>query len=60
MALTITELAGAVLDDDPKAALEFANEIFDADSGQILKYRKLLSHPKQRDVWMHSSANEFG
>ena len=28
VALTITELAEAVLDDDPKAALEFANEIF--------------------------------
>ncbi len=38
VALTVTELAGAVLDDDPKAALEFANEIFDADSGQMLKY----------------------
>ena len=38
VALTITELAGAVLDDDPKAALEFANEIFNADSGQMLKY----------------------
>jgi hypothetical protein len=31
-------LAEAVLDDDPKAAFEFANEVFDADSGQMLKY----------------------
>jgi hypothetical protein len=38
VALTITELAEAVLDDDPKAAFEFANEVFDADSGQMLKY----------------------
>jgi hypothetical protein len=38
VALTITELAQAVLDDDPKAAVEFANEVFDADSGQMLKY----------------------
>ena len=60
VALTITELAEAVLDDDPKAALEFANEIFDADSGQMLKYRKLITHPKHCDVWLHSSANEFG
>ncbi len=45
VALTITELAGVVLDDDPKVALEFANEIFNADSGQMLKYQKLLSHP---------------
>jgi hypothetical protein len=50
VALTITELAGAVLDDDPNVALEFANEIFDADSGQMLKYQKLLSHPKHHDV----------
>ncbi len=38
VAFTITELEEAMLDDDPKAALEFANEIFDADSGQMLKY----------------------
>jgi hypothetical protein len=50
VALIITELAQAVLDDDPKAALEFANEIFDADYGQMLKYRKLISHPKHCDV----------
>ena len=58
--LTITELAEAVLDDDSKAALEFAIEIFDADSGQMLKYQQLISHPKHCDIGMHSSANEFG
>ena len=26
----------------------------------MLKYRQLLTHPKHREVWMHSSANEFG
>ncbi len=36
--LTMTELAQAVIDDDSKAALEFANEMFDEDSGQLLKY----------------------
>ena len=54
------EFAQAVLNDNPKTAVEFANEIFDDDSGKILKYRQLLTHPKHREVWMHSSVNEFG
>jgi hypothetical protein len=60
-ALTITELAGAMLHDTTsESALQYANEIFDEDSGQMLKYRKLITHPKHCDVWLHSSANEFG
>ncbi len=39
---------------------EMAQAIFDEDSGQVLKYRKLLTHPKYKEVWSHSSANEFG
>lgn len=26
----------------------------------MFKYQKLISHPKHCDVWLHSSANEFG
>ncbi len=26
----------------------------------MLKYRKLITHPKYREAWTHSSANEFG
>ncbi len=37
-----------------------ANAIFDEESGQVLKYRKLLSNPKYKEVWSHSSANKFG
>ena len=43
-----------------RTAGEFANEIFDEDSGKMLKYRKLITHPKHKEVWFHSSANEFG
>ena len=39
---------------------ETAQAIFDEDSGKTLKYRALLMHPKYRDAWTHSSANEFG
>jgi len=54
------EFAQAVLNDNPKSAVEFANEIFDADSGKMLKYRQLITHPEHKEVWYHSSANEFG
>ncbi len=53
----MTELAHAVIDDDPTAAAEFANEVFDEESGKLFKYRKLIPHPKHCKVWMHSSAN---
>jgi hypothetical protein len=39
---------------------ETANAIFNEESGQVLKYRMLLSNPKYKEVWSHSSANEFG
>ncbi len=42
----MTELVHAVIDDDPTAAAEFANEVFDKESGKLLKYQKLITHPK--------------
>jgi len=57
---SMEELAQAVLDDNPKYAVEYANEIFDEDSGKLLKYRQLITHPKYKEVWFHSSANKFG
>jgi hypothetical protein len=39
---------------------ETAHAIFDKESGKMLKYRKLITHPKCREAWMHSYANEFG
>jgi hypothetical protein len=49
----------AIVNNRPRAAAEFANEIFDDESGKLLKYRSLITHPKYRETWMHSSANEF-
>jgi len=43
-----------------QAMTEMACEIFDEESGTQLKYRQLINHPKYREIWMHSSANEFG
>ncbi len=37
-----------------------AQAIFDEESGQMLKYPKLITHPKYQEAWTHSSANEFG
>ncbi len=53
----MTELAQAIIDDNPTE--KFANEVFDAESEKLLKYQKLITHPKYRKVWMHSSANKF-
>jgi hypothetical protein len=37
-----------------------AQAIFDKELGKMLKYRKLITHPKYCKAWTHSSANEFG
>jgi hypothetical protein len=39
---------------------ETAQAIFDKESGKLLKYRALLTHPKYCEAWTHSSANKFG
>ena len=39
---------------------DYANNVFDADSGKLLKYRQLLTNPRYQLVWNTSSANEFG
>ena len=37
-----------------------AMAVLDEDTGSLLNYRQLLRHPKYRDQWKVSSANEFG
>jgi hypothetical protein len=39
---------------------EMAQAIFDKESGKLLKYRALLTHPKYCKAWTHLSANYFG
>ncbi len=33
---------------------DFASSILDKDTGELLKYRHLMKHPKYKDVWMKS------
>lgn len=37
-----------------------ANAVYDSESGKMLNYRQLLTHPNYKDVWTTSSADEFG
>ena len=34
--------------------------VLDQDTGQVLEYRNLLKHPKYKEDWSTSVANEFG
>ena len=54
------ELAQAVLDDNASTTTKQAFEIFDKDTGKLLKYQQLITHPKYSKLWTHSLANEFG
>ena len=39
--------------------MEVAAPVLDHDTGQLLEYRALLRHPKFKDAWSLSAANEF-
>ncbi len=64
--LDMNKLAQAIMDENPKGYIpkrlqqEYASEVFDEENGKLLKYRKLINHPKYHEVWSHLSANEFG
>ena len=34
--------------------------VFDEESGRMLNYRQLLTHPAHKEIWTTSSADEFG
>jgi hypothetical protein len=34
--------------------------VLNPETGQLLKYRQLLRHPKFKEAWNISAANEFG
>jgi hypothetical protein len=38
----------------------FANSVIDPDTGKSMEYRELITNPKTKLKWTHSSANEFG
>ena len=40
--------------------IERAFPVLDPETGQLLEYRQLLRHPKYKDAWNISAANEFG
>ena len=40
--------------------IEKAFPVLDPDTGELLEYRQLLRHPKFKETWSISAANEFG
>ena len=40
--------------------MSMAMAVTDPDTGAQMEYRDLIKHPKMRDTWIHSCANEFG
>jgi hypothetical protein len=40
----MTELAQVILS-DTGVTTDFANEVFDEESGKLMKYRQLITHP---------------
>ena len=44
----------------PTPMHQLAMGVFDEELGRTLEYRQLIRHPKHKQVWLRSSANEFG
>ena len=38
----------------------FAGAIIDEETSQALEYRDLIKHPKHKNIWLTSLANELG
>jgi hypothetical protein len=55
----VTDLEQALAVMEVNTLPEMVHAIFDKESKQFLKYRKLLMHPKYKEVLSHSLANEF-
>jgi hypothetical protein len=39
---------------------EAVHAVLDQETGQLLEYRQLLKHPRLKEVWNRSAADEFG
>ena len=45
-----------------KLSAQFANAVYDEDTGQMLDYKKFINHNKKetQERWQRSTTNEFG
>ena len=43
----------------PQFLCNFASAVLDDETGDLLKYRHLLKHPKYKDVWSNSFGKEI-
>jgi hypothetical protein len=43
-----------------KREKEAVHSVLDQETGQLLEYRTLLKHPRFKEVWNRSAADEFG
>jgi hypothetical protein len=56
---TITSNTESIAEQVKRRRMAVAAPVLDHDTGQLLEYRALLRHPKFKDVWNLSTANEF-
>ena len=54
---TVTE---SIADRVARRRREAAHAVLDQETGELLEYRRLLKHPRFKEVWNKSAADEFG
>ncbi len=58
--LSIAERVAARRRNQQPPDVEVVHAVLDQETGQLLEYRQLLKHPRFKEVWNRSSADEFG
>ena len=58
--LSIAERVAARRRSQQPPDVEVVHAVLDQETGQLLEYRQLLKHPRFKEVWNRSSADEFG
>ena len=56
----VTPAEGSIAERVAQRRREAANSVLDQETGQLLEYRQLLRHPKHKEIWTRSAADEFG
>ncbi len=55
-----TTVNKSITDQVARQQRKAAHAVLDQETGELFKYRRLLKHPRFKDVWNRSTADEFG
>ena len=58
--LSQTTVKDSIADRVARQRRDAAHAVLDQETGELLEYRRLLKHPRFKEIWNRSAADEFG